>query len=84
MDFPRHRERQERPAKGESFLTAAKTQFHELFSHYLEIADEFSSIETYTAALEADAWKLCEQLSKQSWHNGIERGQDRGRRGQDR
>lgn len=80
MDFPRRREQTERAAKGESFLATAKKRFSDIFTQFLDQSETYSSIETYTDALEKEAWQFCEQLAKQSWHNGVGRGQD-GRRG---
>ena len=47
----------------------------DLFGELVERADEFSSVETYTEALRQDAWQLAERLVKQSYKNGVMKGQ---------
>ncbi len=84
MEFPRKHEQQERAGKGESFLATAKKRFSDIFTQFLDKAETFTSIETYTDALEKEAWQFCEQLAKQSWHNGVDRGQERRRTGSGR
>lgn len=65
--------------KGSAFLTQSKEQLHEVFEANLARAGEYTTVEHWAAALEAAVWKLVEQLSKQSWRNGVNRGQERRR-----
>ena len=64
-------------SEGQTFLTQAKARHAELFRNMLEHSEEYSSVETYTQAVEQAAWKLTELLTKDSWRNGIARGQGR-------
>lgn len=80
MEFSRFSERTEQTApKGSAFLTESKAKLHEVFEANLERGGDFSTVERWAAALEADVWKLVEQLTKQSWRNGMNRGQERRR-----
>jgi hypothetical protein len=80
MEFSRFGKRAEDAApKGSSFLTETKDRLHEVFQSCLERGGDFPTVEKWAAALEADVWTLMEQVSKQSWHNGIARGQERRR-----
>ena len=64
-------------SEGQKFLTQAKARHAELFRNMLEHSEEYSSVETYTQAVEQAAWKLTELLTKDSWRNGIARGHGR-------
>ena len=80
MDFPNRRGSGHRPAsEGAKFLGQAKEEHAAIFHTLLEKADTFSSVETYTDAIEAASWKLTEALAKESWRNGVARGQTRQR-----
>ena len=77
MEIARGQELKERPAKKVSFLRQAQQKHQQLFRSYVRLQGEFRDLEDYTTALQADAWKLTEQVAKQSWRNGIARGQYR-------
>lgn len=80
MDFP-SKSKQQRPqrADGASFLKNAKAEHEALFVSHIGKADEFVSVDEYTDALQAAAWKLTEQIAKKSWKNGVARGEARRR-----
>jgi hypothetical protein len=81
MDFPgKPKPVGSQPANGSAFLANAKSEHAALFVTYIAKADEFVSVDEYTDALQAAAWKLTERLAKSSWKNGMARGET-GRRG---
>lgn len=83
VDFPKRGTKKESKAtekKSRNFLADAKAEHAELFQHYVSNAGDCDDIEQYTEALQADAWKLTERIAKQSWRNGIARGQSKARK----
>jgi hypothetical protein len=82
MEFPIRRVKSERSAsEGAQFLRRAKSEHEALIGKLLEKADTFSSVETYTDAIGQALWSFAESLAKESWRNGIARGQARRQRG---
>ena len=78
MSFSLTKQEPNRPEyDGQKFLTQAKARHAELFRAMLQRCDQYSSVETYTEAIESASWKLTELLTKESWRNGIARGQAR-------
>ena len=74
MQFKTKNKAAAREPKGKAFLTEAKGEHVQLFHHYLTQQEEFDTPEEFLDALEEDAWKLTEQVVKQSYRNGIARG----------
>jgi len=74
MEFGNKRKEARRQADGAKFMAQAKADHAAVFDSYIELQDEFDNVESYTRALQADAWKVTEQIAKQSWRNGIARG----------
>ena len=80
MDFPgKEKQQGDQPANGATFLKNAKEEHQALFVGHVAKADEFASVNDYTDALEAAAWKLTEKFAKKSWKNGVARGEARSR-----
>ncbi|HZP01186.1 MAG TPA: hypothetical protein VFD30_12910 [Terriglobia bacterium] len=79
MEFPK-KLTPDQPATGTSFLAEAKAGHANLFRTFLLKAEDYPSVEEYTDALEAEAWTMTEAIAKQSWKNGVARGQARGRK----
>jgi hypothetical protein len=78
MSFTLNKQAAGKPeSEGQKFLTQAKARHAELFGKMLEECEEYSSVETYTQAVEQASWKLTELLTKESWRNGIARGRGR-------
>ena len=73
----KRREQTKTTTDGKAFLTEARDQFAELFGGYVDMEDEFDGLAEFTEALEAEAWKLCEEIVKRSYRNGVTRGQRR-------
>ena len=67
----------EQASEGKSFLTEAKARHRKVFTAFLKREEEWPSLEEYSNALEVEAWKVTEEIAKQSWRNGIARGQAR-------
>jgi predicted nucleic acid-binding Zn-ribbon protein len=80
MEFQGRKEANAELPKGKSFLASAKHKHQALFRDYVGLQREFADLQEYTDALQADAWKLSEQIAKQSWKNGVAQGQKRARR----
>jgi hypothetical protein len=64
-------------ADGTKFLDAVRAQYDELFARFVANAEEYSSVEEYTDALGAQAWEISETTLKQSYRNGVRKGQAR-------
>lgn len=79
MEFQGRKEANAEVPKGKSFLAKAKHQHQALFNDYMKLEEEFSGLSEFCDALQADAWKLSEQIAKQSWKNGVAQGQKRAR-----
>ena len=80
MEFPKkHQRLGSLPAKGADFLASAKAEHVALFVGHIAKADDFVSVDEYTDALQAAAWKLTEKIAKTSWKNGMSRGESRRR-----
>ena len=62
---------------GKSFLAEAKAEYDELFARFAANADEYDSVDEYTDAVAAQAWELTEGVVKQSYRNGVRKGQAR-------
>jgi hypothetical protein len=79
MDFPSKKNGQTKKPEsdGQKFLTNAKERHAEIFQSFLAKADEFPSVDEYTDAIEKESWKFTELLTKESWRNGLARGQAR-------
>ena len=83
MEITRERERhdQAKPSKGKSFLAESKARHHELFRDYVRLWNDFEGgIQEFCGALETDCWILIEEITKQSWRNGVIQGEKRVRR----
>ncbi len=78
MGFSFNRQETAKPeTEGQKFLTQAKARHAEVFREMLQRCEEYPSVEAYTEAIEQASWKLTEVLTKESWRNGIARGQAR-------
>ena len=76
----KRREQTKTTTDGKTFLSEARQEFAALFQGYVEREDEedqFDSLAEFADALEAEAWKLCEEIVKRSYRNGVTRGQRR-------
>lgn len=80
MEFQGRKDSNAELPKGKSFLASAKRQHQGLFRDYVGLQREFADLQEYTDALQADAWKLTEEIAKQSWKNGVVQGEKRARR----
>ena len=80
MEFgTRYASGQRTASEGAKFLSQAKEEHAAIFRTLLEKADSYSSVETYTDAIEEASWRLTEHLARESWRNGRARGQSRQR-----
>ena len=80
MEFQGRKQANAEAPKGKSFLAAAKHKHQALFRDYVGLQAEFADLQEYSDALQVDAWKLTEEIAKQSWRNGVAQGQRRARR----
>jgi hypothetical protein len=62
-------------SEGKSFLAVVRAEYDALFARFVADADEYDSVEAYTDALAAEAWEITEGVVKQSYRNGVRRGQ---------
>lgn len=77
MEFEGRKEANADLPKGKSFLAAAKSKHQDLFRDYIGLQGEFADLQEYTDAVQADAWKLTEEIAKASWRNGVVQGERR-------
>ena len=81
MDFPAkwaQGKKSPAPAAGPNFLAAAKEDLAHLFAAYAE-REDFDSFQAFMDSLQSDTWAVVEQFLKQSYRNGLGRGQSRYR-----
>jgi hypothetical protein len=52
-----------------------RAEYDALFARFMADADQYDSVEAYTDALAAKAWEITETVLKQSYRNGVRRGQ---------
>ncbi len=80
MEFNGRTQANAKLPKGKSFLASAKQKHQELFRDYVGRQGDFADLLEYTDALQAEAWKLTEEITKQSWKNGVVQGERKARR----
>jgi hypothetical protein len=73
--------KQKSASDGAEFLSRAKKEHESMMAELLAKADSYSSVETYTDAIELASWDFASAMAKTSWRNGVARGQARHNRG---
>ena len=64
----------EAQADGKSFLREVYDKLDVLFDGFIDIADEYDSVNEYSYALLAQTWEVLEPALKTSYSNGVKRG----------
>ena len=61
-------------ADGKSFLREVHDNLDVLFDAFVENADEYDSVNSYSSALLSQTWEVLEPALKASYANGVKRG----------
>lgn len=70
-------ENSQKPPKGGEFLAKAKQEFMVICYEAVELEDQFDDLDRFVAYLSEQLWTYTEKIAKQSWKNGVIRGESR-------
>jgi hypothetical protein len=63
-------------ADGSTFLAEARRELTKVYDSYAPLVDNaYETVEDFLSDLEADVWKIVERIAKESYRNGVRRGQ---------
>jgi len=66
--------------KGDEFLENCRKTMWQVFTAYVDQAEQFNSVEDYSEALFSDLWQVTDKLLRSSYKNGAQSGRAQKRR----